>query len=377
MKQYKLIYLLSLVACFANGLLAQNNNNINKLLTAKEQSIVTISAFTAKGNLVQLKPALNEGLDAGLSVNEIKEVLVQLYAYTGFPRSLNALNTFIAVLKERKLKGINDPIGKEPSALPTDKSKFQFGTEMQTKLVGQLVKGEVYEFAPAIDQFLKEHLFGDIFGRNNLDWKNRELVTIAALAALGNVQAQLRSHFNVGIYNGLTESQLVELVSIIHNTIGATEGNAANEVLQNVLGKKTIESVIATSIQKTDSIFATGEKITNNNFTGTAFLHQMVMPDSLNKVQVGNVTFKPGARSYWHYHPGGQILLIIGGTGYYQEKGSAKRIIKKGDVINCPPNVMHWHGASKDDELIQIAITNTHKGAVVWLEKVTDEEYHK
>lgn len=102
----------------------------------------------------------------------------------------------------------------------------------------------------------------------------------------------------------------------------------------------------------------------------------MIMPDSLNPAQVGNVSFKPGARTNWHLHPGGQILLITSGTGYYQEKGSPKRIIKKGEVIKCPPDVPHWHGASKDDELIQVAITNTQKGATVWLEKVTDEEYN-
>jgi alkylhydroperoxidase/carboxymuconolactone decarboxylase family protein YurZ len=128
--------------------------------------------------------ALNDRLDAGLTVNEIKEVLVQLYAYTGFPRSLNALQTFADVLKQRKQDGIKDELGKEASPLPSDKSKLQFGMEMQTKLLGQPVKGEVFEFAPAIDQFLKEHLFGDIFGRDNLDWKNRELAQFLPLPFL-------------------------------------------------------------------------------------------------------------------------------------------------------------------------------------------------
>jgi quercetin dioxygenase-like cupin family protein len=130
-----------------------------------------------------------------------------------------------------------------------------------------------------------------------------------------------------------------------------------------------------TDLQKS-SIFPKGEKITNNNFVGNAWLHQMIMSDSLNPTQVGNVTFEPGARTNWHLHPGGQILLITGGIGYYQEKGSPKRIIRKGEVIKCPPNIPHWHGASKDDELIQIAVTTTLKGATVWLDAVTDEEYN-
>jgi alkylhydroperoxidase/carboxymuconolactone decarboxylase family protein YurZ/quercetin dioxygenase-like cupin family protein len=366
--------------CLTKDLNAQQSINKNQPLDSKQQTIVTISAFTAIGDLEQLQKALNNGLDAGLTVNEIKEVIVQLYAYTGFPRSLNALNTFIAVLKERRGKGINDQQGKEPSALLTDKSKLQFGTEMQTKLVGQPVKAEVYEFAPAIDQFLKEHLFGDIFGRDNLDWKTREIATIATLAALGNVEGQLRSHFGVGMYNGLSAEQLTHLVSIIHSKVGIKEGNAASEVLQTVL--KTGDPVKKDENEKKEAIdqgliFPKGEKITNNNFTGNAWLQQMITADNLNPTQIGNVTFEPGARTKWHLHPGGQNLLITGGIGYYQEKGSPKRIIKKGDVIKCTPGVPHWHGASKDEQLIQIAITNTQKGAVTWLEEVTDEEYNK
>lgn len=124
-------------------------------------------------------------------------------------------------------------------------------------------------------------------------------------------------------------------------------------------------------------IFPKGEKITNNNFTGNTWLQQIVTPDSLNSLQVGSVTFEAGARTKWHLHPGGQILLITKGTGYYQEKGGFKKIMHKGDVIKCTPNVAHWHGASKDDELIQIAITDTQNGTTQWLEAVTDKEYQQ
>ena len=241
MEKLKSLFLHAIVATqlvFLDNTNAQSNMKKDQALDARQQAIVTISAFTAQGNMIQLAKALNTGLDAGLSINEIKEIIVQLYAYTGFPRSLNALNTFMSVLKERKDKGINDHLGKEPAPLPTNKSKLQFGTEIQTKLVGQPVKGEIYNFAPAIDQFLKEHLFGDIFGRDNLDWKTRELATISALATLGGVENQLRSHFGVGIYNGLTEDQLKHLVSIIQSTIGSKAGNAASEVLQTVIKQK-------------------------------------------------------------------------------------------------------------------------------------------
>jgi quercetin dioxygenase-like cupin family protein len=123
-------------------------------------------------------------------------------------------------------------------------------------------------------------------------------------------------------------------------------------------------------------IFPQGEKITNNNFTGTAYLKMLIEADSINPTAVGNVTFEPGARTKWHLHPGGQILLVTDGVGYYQEKGQAKKILHKGDVIKCPPNTPHWHGASAVTAFVQVAVTNNHLGATVWMEAVTEEEYH-
>lgn len=124
-------------------------------------------------------------------------------------------------------------------------------------------------------------------------------------------------------------------------------------------------------------IFPKGETITNNNFTGTAFLKMLVNADSFNTTTVGNVSFKPKARTNWHLHPGGQILLVTDGIGYYQERGQPKKILHKGDVIKCPPNVEHWHGASAESHLVHLAISDNDNGAVVWLKPVSDKEYYK
>lgn len=125
----------------------------------------------------------------------------------------------------------------------------------------------------------------------------------------------------------------------------------------------------------TETVFPKGEKITNDNFTGNAWLYPMVAADSINKTSVGNVTFEPGARTKWHLHPNGQIILAMAGQGFYQEKGSAKRILRRGDVVTCPPNIPHWHGASTDQQFIQIAITSTLNGPVQWMEAVSEQEY--
>jgi len=126
-----------------------------------------------------------------------------------------------------------------------------------------------------------------------------------------------------------------------------------------------------------DPVFSKGEKVTNDNFIGNVWLNNLVQADSSNQNAVGSVTFEPGARTKWHSHPAGQIILALDGVGYYQEKGKEKVIIRKGEVVKCPLDVPHWHGASADTAFVQVAITGREKGETVWLDAVTDEEYHK
>src|SRR5947209_3827204 len=118
------IFLLIISSKEMNGQTTMNNN---QTLNAKERSIVTISAFTAKGDLENLQKALNGGLDSGLTVNEIKEVLVQMYAYCGFPRSLNGINTFMTVLQERKQRGVKDAEGKTATLITNSGDKYERG----------------------------------------------------------------------------------------------------------------------------------------------------------------------------------------------------------------------------------------------------------
>jgi fermentation-respiration switch protein FrsA (DUF1100 family)/alkylhydroperoxidase/carboxymuconolactone decarboxylase family protein YurZ len=233
----KIIMGITALISFSSSLMAQNNMITDQSLSAKQQSTITISSFTAKGDRENLNKALNEGLDAGLTINEIKEILVQLYAYTGFPRSLNGLNTFMVVLDERKQKGINDTPGKEANPLPTEKSKYELGTEVLTELVGAPVSRPIFIFAPAIDRFLKEHLFSDIFGRDNLDYQSREIATISALASLGGVEGQLRSHLRVGMNVGLTEDQIRSLIAVLESKIGWMEGHTAKRIFNEIINQ--------------------------------------------------------------------------------------------------------------------------------------------
>ncbi|GAA0188962.1 hypothetical protein GCM10009122_48400 [Fulvivirga kasyanovii] len=125
-----------------------------------------------------------------------------------------------------------------------------------------------------------------------------------------------------------------------------------------------------------DAIFPQGQKGPAEYFTGNAYNYGLVPMDSTYTTLVGNVYFEPGARSNWHTHPAGQILIITAGKGYHQIEGEPVEVLQKGDVIKCPPNKKHWHGASPDTGMQQMYIVpNTEKGVVNWMEPVSDEQY--
>lgn len=208
-------------------------------LSPTEQSIISIAALTAKGDLSNLKTSLNNGLEAGLTINQIKEVLVHLYAYCGFPRSLNAINTFMAVLEERKAKGITDVLGREASPSAENNDKYEQGRKTLEVLTKTPQSGPAKgygEFAPRIDTFLKEHLFADIFENDLLSYRQRELATITALASMPGLEAQLTSHIKVGKNTGITENELMELAGLIETYINRTQSN----VLKKLLSQPTI-----------------------------------------------------------------------------------------------------------------------------------------
>lgn len=204
-------------------------------LSQKERAMVKIAVLTSSGRLDGLKTALNEGLDRGLTINEIKELLVQAYAYAGFPRSLNGLTVFQTVTQERQARGIADEQGKEASPLPADRTSLEFGTANQTKLFGQEIKGGLYEFAPLADVFLKAHLFGDIFQRDILTWKERELITIALLAGIEGVDPQLSAHLATSAKVGYSDTQLLDFAEEIRTVMGDETGERVKVLVEKII----------------------------------------------------------------------------------------------------------------------------------------------
>lgn len=209
-----------------------------KMLNEKQKSIIPIGAFTAVGDLENLKNSLNEGLDKKLTINEIKEILVQSYAYAGFPRSLNGINTFIGVLNEREKNNIKDEMGKEASPIENNINRNEYGEKVRTSLTGNRSTPAYAKFAPVIDDFLKEHLFADIFMRDNLDYMSRELTTISILAGLGNINLQLASHMNICLNLGMTENQLMEFANVLKEKVNKEIGDNAEKVAKQVIANR-------------------------------------------------------------------------------------------------------------------------------------------
>jgi len=211
------------------------------VLSPKQASIITIAAFTANGDRDKLKTALNEGLDAGLSVNEAKEILVQMYAYAGFPRSLNGLATFMAVLDERQAHGLKDALGKDASPIPADLNRDDYGAKVRAQLAGLDTippPSAWQEFSPVIDRFLKEHLFADVFARDVLTFQQRELATIAALASMPGLEGPLRFHLGAAMNTGLTKEQMNGFISVIQARVGRKEAESAGKLLAEILAQR-------------------------------------------------------------------------------------------------------------------------------------------
>lgn len=200
-------------------------------MTNKDKSIVEISIFTAIGNLKELEKSVNLGLDNELTVNEIKEIMVQLYAYCGFPRSLNALGVLSNTVDERKANGKVTEVGRESTPIPSDRNSLVYGTQVQIKIVGMEVKGGIYDFAPMADRYLKAHLFGDIFGQDILDYRTRELVTVAALASMDGVNPQLQAHIGISKNVGVTDDELNGTIEVLKDKLGFEKANNIKQFL--------------------------------------------------------------------------------------------------------------------------------------------------
>jgi len=335
-------------------------------LSTRHQALVAIAANEAKGNIEGLKTALNQGLDAGLTVSEAKEALSQLYAYTGFPRSLNALGALQQVIKDREAAGLKTTAGRDADPLPADYDALKQGTQVQTQLTGTPFN---YTFAPQSDYYLKAHLFGDIFARNNLSFADREIVTVSAISALPGCEPQLLAHVGGSRNMGVTDEQLRAIPAVLRQHVGEAEAVRCSAAVAQVLGDQAPQAVHTVDF----SVWPKGEPNTAyaQYFIGNSYLAQM-------EGGIANVTFEPRCRNNWHiHHKQVQVLVCVAGRGWYQEWGKEPVEMTPGTIIAIPAEAKHWHGAARDSWFQHLTYhTHIQEGASnEWLEPVTDDIY--
>jgi len=332
-------------------------------LSAREKAIVDIGAWTARGEQDKLGAAFRAGFDAGLTLNEAKELVGQLYAYCGFPRALNAAATLMKIegygLTRRRgeaesAENENGGNIRNGGSFVLGDKALEIGTANQTKLCGGPVKGALFDFHPQLNEYLKTHLFGDIFARGNVDWRTREIVTIAALAARPETEPQMKAHIAIGKNNGVTDAQAAEIVRRVQ--LPRNPSDLPHDWSPIPVGEPN------TAYAK--------------YFIGNSYLHKL----TLDQVPAFGVTFEPGCRNNWHIHHaktgGGQMLIITAGEGFYQEWGKPARRLKRGDAVNIPANVKHWHGAAPDSwfQHIALEVPGTEQSNE-WCEPVDDKAY--
>ena len=213
----------------------------NRVLAEREQAIVTVASYTGKGDLENLKQAFVQALDAGMTVNEINEVVIHAYAYCGFPRSLRAIQTLMQVVEERKADGITDVIGRGASIITDNRSRYEHGCDVLAEISGvpaDAPKAGYAIFAPTIERFLKEHLFADLFERDLLTYRERELTTVSVLAGVGGVEPMFGSHAAICMHLGVTPEQLSAMLNIVEMNLGKTYSEPLRKVLNQLTEKK-------------------------------------------------------------------------------------------------------------------------------------------
>lgn len=209
----------------------------NKVLTAREQAIIAVASYTGKGDLEHLKPALEQALEAGMTLNEVNEVLIHAYAYCGFPRSLRAIQTFMQVVDARKANGKNDVVGREATPNHDGRSRYERGRDVLAEISGvpaDAPKAGYAVFAPTVERFLKEHLFADLFERDLLTYRERELATVSILAGVGGVEPMAYGHMSICLHLGITSHQLSALLNIVEINLGKTNSEPLREVLKQI-----------------------------------------------------------------------------------------------------------------------------------------------
>lgn len=340
-------------------------------LAPRDRSLVTVAAIVSTGRTAQIGGHVRRALDNGVQPAEIGELITQLAFYSGWPNAISAVSETKKVFDERGITAV------------TDSAAARIELEAAAEAArAATVDTAVAPTAPALADLTNRVLFGDLWQRPDLSARDRSLVTMSALIAIGQPE-QLPFHANRAMDNGLGRAEASEVVTHVAFYAGWPRAMSAVPVLQRVF-----ETRAASSEPSAAQPTAGDVKVIRANegrasapeqyFTGRVETSGFYKGDAPARIGGATVSFSASARTAWHTHPLGQTLFIVSGRGWVQKEGGPVEKVGPGDVVWIPPHVKHWHGASAIEPMTHFAVAEALNGSVVtWMEKVADEDYNQ
>lgn len=339
---------------------------ISPALSPRDRSLVTVSVLIATGKTAQLTGHLGRALDNGVTPAEIAAAITHLAFYTGWPNAVSSLEVVEKVFTDKgvDMAALRAPVGASLPVPGSDAAR------------AQTVTTTIGPAAPELAALTNNVLFGDLWRRPDLSPRDRSLVTIAALAANGD-EGGLAFHVERGLENGLTRAQIGDALTHLAFYAGWPKATGAVAVAVKVF--KGLDTKSAFPSADGLQIIAPGGQPVRGpaaNFTGAVTVNSPFRGSGDTRLGGATVTFQPGARSNWHSHPLGQLLIVTAGEGLVQVEGETVRRIKTGDVVWTAPGVKHWHGAAPTNAMTHVAVAQALDGtSVTWLGPVSDAEY--
>jgi 4-carboxymuconolactone decarboxylase len=319
------------------------------------------------GKTAQIAAHVSRALDNDVTPAEIGELITHLAFYSGWPNAISAVTETKKAFDQRDIGPVKDSdaprIDLDPAAEAARRAT---------------VDASVAPTAAALADLTNRVLFNDLWQRPDLAARDRSLVTMAALIAVGQPE-QLPFHANRAMDNGLTPSEASEVLAHVAFYAGWPKAMSAVPVLKQVLEsrKGTQMSAAKASISIT-SAGSGAASAPDAYFTGSVRISGRYQADAPARIGGATVSFSAGARTAWHTHPLGQTLFIVTGRGWVQKEGEPVQHVGPGDVVWIPPLIRHWHGASSSESMSHFAVAEALDGtSVTWMEKVSDEDYGK
>ncbi len=324
-------------------------------LSPRDRSLVTISVLIATGKPAQLEGHLGRALNNGVTPTEASGVLGHLAIYSGWPSAVSALEVYDRVYTARKVDTSTFAAVVPPVPAPASDGARARGINEQFAIL-----------APKFAQLTNDVVFGQLWRRADLSVRDRSLVTIAALAGMGD-DDQLDLYLRRGVDSGLTREQIAEALTHLGFYAGWSKATKAMTMMARTLGPAQAQPSRpeASTLPQASS-----------NFTGSVSVGAPIRTSGGSRLGGAAVTFQAGARTHWHTHPLGQLLVVTAGRGWTQIEGEPVRAIGPGDVVWTPPGAKHWHGATPSGAMTHVAVSESEPGrTVTWLEPVSDAQY--